>query len=325
MTIQAVAACHAQTMPGRDQKNKEASMRTRASAMLVSMPTLVIMSILVILLFMHRVVCWFQCVRSRCKPEAGNHVAEVAEYASTQVRRAAKKSVVPLKICISFYQVVTQMASVYRTSEPPPYHKLLSFIESLINWVPYLDLKAWAGFGNLLENRLWIVCLIPPALIIPAFLVAVGMQLYAKRRLHPSDAQGIEGLRQAFVSAWIAILPPVVWLAFFISVPISSFAFLAVRECDCFWLYDDVGTSNETICFSTADYSLRCPASAGSYQYLHTLASTCMPSACRPFLQAYYCTAAGTSRDLSIPHASAKPYPSSIPSVATDSTQRSYL
>ena len=50
-------------------------------------------------------------------------------------------------------------------------------------------------------------------------------------------------------------------------MPISSFAFLAVRECDCFWLYDDVGTINETICFSTADYSLRCPASAGSYKY----------------------------------------------------------
>ena len=40
MTIQAVAACNAQTMPGRDQENMEASMRVRASAMLVPMPSL---------------------------------------------------------------------------------------------------------------------------------------------------------------------------------------------------------------------------------------------------------------------------------------------
>ena len=112
------------------------------------------------------------------------------------------------------------------------------------------------------------------------------MQLVAKRREHPSDAKGIEVLRQAFVSAWYAILPPVVWLAFFISVPISSFAFLAVRECDCFWLYDDVGTINGTICFSTADYSLRCPASAGSYTYKQN--ATHLPDSLSPEERALY-------------------------------------
>ena len=62
--------------------------------------------------------------------------------------------------------------------------------------------------------------------------------------------------------AWFTVLPTVVAFLFFISVPISSYAFVAVRECDCFVQHGEAGMDH-TVCFSQADYDLRCPASAG--------------------------------------------------------------
>jgi hypothetical protein len=80
--------------------------------------------------------------------------------------------------------------------------------------------------------------------------------MYANAFVHqyydPRTAQ-----RCSKVGPFIRMLPTAIFLFFVVSIPISSFAFLAVRECDCFCL------TNGTICFSPADYSLECPAKAG--------------------------------------------------------------
>jgi hypothetical protein len=64
--------------------------------------------------------------------------------------------------------------------------------------------------------------------------------------------------------AFFSALPIIVWLSFFLSVPISSFAFLALRACDC--VYITFGSSMESnssdftqMCFLHADYSVFCP------------------------------------------------------------------
>lgn len=80
-------------------------------------------------------------------------------------------------------------------------------------------------------------------------------------------------LKVQLQDAWFAIMPAAVWLGFFISVPVSSYAFLAIRECDCFWLRDDEIMPNATICFSPADYSLRCPAEDGSPEFVNATSS----------------------------------------------------
>jgi hypothetical protein len=55
--------------------------------------------------------------------------------AKNQLRRVIKKVADPVKLCISFYQVIMQMGTVYRTQVPPAYQDLLSFANRVVDWV----------------------------------------------------------------------------------------------------------------------------------------------------------------------------------------------
>ena len=224
-----------------------------------------------------------------------------------QLVRSAKSSVTSIKICISFYQIVTQaraiprhpkhlahpphsparlrpgsrvtveclvccqMGSVYRTSTPPPYDELLAMIDSLINWVPYLDLRAWLGWSNGLKPRLLLVAVLPPiSLAIIGLCQWIRQSILLRRR--PKSTSPCKMLRKALMLALIDVMPWVVFVAFFVMIPISSFAFLSVRECDCFLLNETVsGAPIETLCFSPMDYSLRCPPRYGSGDFRRRL------------------------------------------------------
>ena len=161
------------------------------------------------------------------------------------------------------WQVVTQMSSVYRTRSPPPYQKLLQVIESLVNWIPYLDLKVWLGWDNSLEARLLLVALLPPAALLISLLCDFIWHFVHEWRIASiRDTHYL--VHEAFDKAFFTILPPTVFITFFVSIPIASFGFLAVRECDCFWLLDPAGERNGTFCVNPIDYTLLCPATAGN-------------------------------------------------------------
>ena len=154
--------------------------------------------------------------------------------------------------------------------------------------MPYLNIKTYLGFGDTLHSRLVLVSWLPPILILLMFIGSWGLQSWVrceccerppdKVALLPPDAspkppdvhqsgKKRRPLKKQLRDAWFATMPAAVWLGFFISVPISSYAFLAIRECSCFWLGDDVMGSYGTVCFSPADYSLRCPTADGPPEF----------------------------------------------------------
>ena len=214
-----------------------------------------------------------------------------ASEVQRKVKTAAMRSIVPAKICISFYQVVTQMGSVYRTVEPPPYHVLLKIINHLLDWIPDLKVvEAFLGLDNNLKSRLLAVTLVPPSAVVPVVLSlfvwkCVVRQLRVRRSPAPtppgaSDARhghdppsseintSRQEWRRLLSSSWFFVLGPSVWLAFLISVPISSSAFLAIRQCECFWLRDPATAALKgALCFSPADYTLKCPSTAGPTEF----------------------------------------------------------
>ena len=77
-----------------------------------------------------------------------------------QIKLAVKKCVLQLKICISFYQIIVQMGSVYRTREPPPYRDLLEMINHFIDC-------AWP---DLSQARLNQACLSVPSPAGPIYI-----------------------------------------------------------------------------------------------------------------------------------------------------------
>jgi hypothetical protein len=56
--------------------------------------------------------------------------------------------------------------------------------------------------------------------------------------------------------AFFCALPMIVWLTFFLSIPISSFAFLPLRTCDCVDVSSNGSYTKQ--CFMHADYSVSC-------------------------------------------------------------------
>ena len=158
------------------------------------------------------------------------------------------------------------MSSVYRAHAPPPYEELLHLIDSLINWVPYLDLRSWALFSGSLKLRILVAASCPPVMITIRFIAAFVGQLRHVRNRHPPVP-----LRQVplkvFLLALFELMPFAVFVAFFVAIPISSFAFLSLRECECFVLQNESGTPYDTLCFSPMDYSLRCPPSYGKVDF----------------------------------------------------------
>jgi hypothetical protein len=56
-------------------------------------------------------------------------------WLKNKIQRAMKKIADPVKLCISFYQVIMQMGTVYRTQVPPAYQDLLSFANRIVDWV----------------------------------------------------------------------------------------------------------------------------------------------------------------------------------------------
>jgi hypothetical protein len=62
-------------------------------------------------------------------------------WVNDKLRRAIKKIADPVKLCISFYQVIMNMGTVYRTQVPPAYQDLLSFANRIVNWVRRLRLS----------------------------------------------------------------------------------------------------------------------------------------------------------------------------------------
>ena len=161
-----------------------------------------------------------------------------------------------------------------------------------------MDLKAWISWSNTLKARLELVSAFPGIVWLAAFLCLCMYYIAAltknwRKNVDPSARSLLDApanpdstcrrclsiLRAALDSAWFMILPPTVWVAFVVSVPISSFAFLAVRDCDCFLLYDlHTGEPTNSICFSPADYSLICPVGAFSAKERSFLAGPSAPS-----------------------------------------------
>ena len=149
--------------------------------------------------------------------------------------------------------------------------------------MPYLNIKTYLGFGDTLHSRLVLVSWLPPILILLMFIGSWGLQSWVrceckapdktpdktidKAALLPQSGKKPRPLKKQLRDAWFSTMPAAIWLGFFISVPISSYAFLAIRECSCFWLGDDVMGNYGTVCFSPADYSLRCPTTDGPPEF----------------------------------------------------------
>ena len=136
---------------------------------------------------------------------------------------------------------------------------MLSDLNALAG-IPYLDLSSWLGVSNSLFDRLLLVTILPPIMLIVASLAIFAARWHiAKLRERTRKRKPIENHHSTpLMSTFYLVLPVSVWLGFIVSAPASSFAFLAVRECDCSELYNASGGVNGKICFSPADYGVIC-------------------------------------------------------------------
>ena len=78
-----------------------------------------------------------------------------------------------LKICISYYQIVTQLDRVYAIVFPPAYAKVVKVLNAIFHvffgWIPGVA-TACTGLG--LAHELLLICVVPLALVLGAFAIA---------------------------------------------------------------------------------------------------------------------------------------------------------
>ena len=144
-----------------------------------------------------------------------------------------------LKICLSYYQVITQVDRVYSIVFPPGYAKVLKALNAVFyvffNWLPGV---ATACTGLRLQHELLLLCAVPLAIVLVVLIVTTCR-------------------RKPLVSA----LPPVLGITFFCFPFVSSRGFRAIAPCDCF-AYADRGE----VCFLRDAYSIECERKAsGEY------------------------------------------------------------
>ena len=154
---------------------------------------------------------------------------------ATAARRVSLQA--KLKVCISYYQIVTQLDRVYAVLYPPAYRRIVRAVGAVFHvafgWVPGVA-SACTGLG--LQNELLLLTLLPVAsvLVVLALVRATGRGLL--------DA----GLPMALVVAFLCF--PFV----------ASRGFRALAPCDCFGYTD--GTPD--VCFLRGAYEVRCTAGA---------------------------------------------------------------
>ena len=153
--------------------------------------------------------------------------------------RAAMRS--KIKHLVAYYQIISQLGSVYRVSYPQAYEQLLSgfrWLELNIGFVPSLQLHC-VGLRSLGSKLLSYI-------IAPLLVMAIALAVSLKR--------------------YGSILPAVpfsLYVSFLVFPSVSSRGWRVLSECECF--VDDstncgVGCSGKAQCFSHSDYTLRCPS-----------------------------------------------------------------
>ena len=158
-----------------------------------------------------------------------------------QLRVAARRIslMTKAKICLGYYQVVTQIDRVYSIVFPPQYAQVIEALDSLFHtlfgWIPGV---ATTCTGLRLEYELYLLC------SVPLVLMSLTLAMSLCRGRSP-----------------LAALPTVLMICFFCFPFVSSRGFRALAPCDCFDYVD--GTR---VCFLRTAYSIRCePNDHGDY------------------------------------------------------------
>ena len=143
------------------------------------------------------------------------------------------------KICISYYQIITQLDRVYAIVYPPAYANVVKVLNAIFHvffgWIPGVA-TACTGLG--LAHELLLICLVPLIVVLVAFAVAA-----ARRK------------------PLVSVLPFVLVTSFLCFPFVASRGFRALAPCDCF-KYVDGGAA----CFLHDAYAVECVATAaGKY------------------------------------------------------------
>ena len=134
-------------------------------------------------------------------------------------------------MCISYYQIVTQLAQVTAFVQPPAFRALLRVFDVsnlLVGWVPGLNLRCF-GMPTLQASLLFE--LLTPLLV--ALALAAALRARARRYI--------------------------LLLTFLVSPAIQSRGFRVQAACDCF----SNGDGAPDTCLLREDYSVQCDASSG--------------------------------------------------------------
>ena len=194
-----------------------------------------------VLLFLTGVVVVISAIAAVVHYRVGARMGFLAAWHRLLIAVRRVSLVTKLKICISYYQILTQLNRVYAIVYPPEYAKLVGFLDSVFfrvffGWIPGV---ATACTGLDLAHELILICIAPCAVIFAVTAVIVA-----------------RSLPLASVLVWSLVVS-------FLCFPfVASRGFRALAPCDCFD-YVDGGAA----CFLRDAYSVTCvmDASSGAY------------------------------------------------------------
>ena len=194
-----------------------------------------------VLLFLVGVLVIVSAIAAAVHYRVGARLGCLATWHRLAIAAHRVSLVTKLKICISYYQILTQLDRVYAIVYPPEYARLIGFLDSVFfrvffGWIPGV---AAACTGLNLAHELILICVAPCVVVLVATTVIVVRQL---------------PLASALV--WFLVIS-------FLCFPfVASRGFRALAPCDCFE-YVDGGAA----CFLRDAYSVTCvlDTSTGTY------------------------------------------------------------
>ena len=168
------------------------------------------------------------CAQSCARPTEGvESVAVAARRVSLQTK---------LKICVSYYQIITQLNRVYVIVPPAAYRVLMRGLDAAFHiffaWIPGVA-SACTGLG--LAHELLLLSLAPIAIVLAAFGVA------AVRR-QPA----------------VSVLPFALGTSFLCFPFVASRGFRALAKCDCFSYVHPGAAGDSEVCFLYGAYDVQC-------------------------------------------------------------------
>ena len=149
-----------------------------------------------------------------------------------------------IKICVSYYQIITQIDRVYAIIFPPAYARVVAALNSIFHiffgWIPGVTTKCT---GLRLSHELLLITFLPMAFIFINPLMAL---IYSRQS--PTEV-----LTKAL---------PFTLVTTFVCFPfIASRGFRALAPCDCFKYVD----GHPDVCFIHGAYSIECEVSASGH------------------------------------------------------------